>query len=55
MTWNLPTIIVASIVALIFIAIVVVNIRNKKKGKGSCSCGGSCGACPMSESCHKTE
>lgn len=52
---NWPTFIVALIVAVIFIAVIVVTIRNKKKGKGSCSCGGSCGTCPMGESCHKSE
>lgn len=49
---NIPTFLVASLVAFIFIAIIVTGIRNKKKGKSSCSCGGSCGACPMSEKCH---
>jgi len=50
---NLSTIIVAAIVALVFVAIVVNQIRNKKKGKGSCSCG--CSQCGMSELCHKSE
>ncbi len=52
MDW--PTIIVASILAVIFLAIVITGIRNKKKGKHSCSCG-SCGGCAMNGSCHKTE
>ena len=43
MEW--PTILVATVVAGIFIAIVVCGIINKKKGKGGCSCGGNCGSC----------
>ena len=50
MDW--PTILVAAVVAIVFVAIVVNEIRNRKKGKGSCSCGGSCGGCAMSGSCH---
>ena len=42
---NWPTIIIASIIAVAFIAVIVVGIRNKKQGKSSCSCGGNCGAC----------
>lgn len=52
---NLPTIIVATIVAVVFFAIVIRGILNKKKGKSLCSCGGSCSGCAMSESCHKTK
>ncbi|MBP3323510.1 MAG: FeoB-associated Cys-rich membrane protein [Clostridia bacterium] len=48
---DLPTITVASIIALIFIAIIVKGIINKKQGKSSCSCG-SCSGCPGSCSCH---
>ena len=60
MDW--PTILVASVIAVIFAAIVITGIRNKQKGKHSCSCGGNCGACGIcgdsSESsqdgcCHK--
>lgn len=50
---NAPTIIIAVIIAAIFIAIVVTGIRNKKNGKSSCSCG--CGGCAMKESCHKNK
>ncbi|MBE6991846.1 MAG: FeoB-associated Cys-rich membrane protein [Ruminococcaceae bacterium] len=42
---NLPTFIVAAIVAAVFIAIVVKMISDKKNGKSSCSCGGNCRAC----------
>ena len=39
------TIIVASVVGLIFILIVANEIRKKIKGTPSCACGGNCGAC----------
>lgn len=52
---NWPTFIIAAIVAVIFVAIVVSEIRKRKSGRGSCSCGGSCGACPMSGKCHQTD
>ena len=47
---NAPTIIIAALIAAIFVAIVVVRIRNRKKGKGGCSCG--CSGCGMSDICH---
>lgn len=47
----LPTIIISTVVALVFLAIVVKGIINRKKGRHSCSCGGSCGSCGMSEFC----
>lgn len=47
---NIPTIIVAAIIAVIFLSIVITGIRNKKKGKGGCSCG--CSGCGMSDTCH---
>lgn len=52
---NLPTILIAAIVAIIFLAIVIAEIRNKKKGKHSCSCGGSCESCGMNCSCHQNK
>lgn len=52
---NWPTIIVAALVAAIFLAIVISGIRNRKKDKTFCSCGGSCGGCGMSGTCHKSE
>ncbi|MBR2612844.1 MAG: FeoB-associated Cys-rich membrane protein [Clostridia bacterium] len=42
-----PTIIVASIIGLVFVAIIVNEIRKKIQGKSSCSCGGNCGACGL--------
>lgn len=47
---NWPTIIIAAIVAAVFLAIVISGIKNKKNGKSSCSCG--CGGCAMKDSCH---
>lgn len=47
---NAPTIIVASVVAAVFIAIVINEIRKRKSGKGGCSCG--CGGCAMRDTCH---
>lgn len=49
---NVPTLIVLALVAAALAAIIYGQIRRKKQGKSSCSCGGSCGACPMSGSCH---
>lgn len=51
MTSYIPTIIVAAIIAVIFIAIVVNEIKKRKSGKGSCSCG--CENCGMG--CHDKE
>lgn len=48
---NWQTILVLSIVAVIFAAIIVKGIINKKNGKSSCSCG-SCSGCANSEFCH---
>ena len=42
------TIIIASALAAVFIAIVTCGIINKKKGKSSCS---SCSGCAMRGSC----
>ncbi len=49
---NWPTILIAAVVAVIFLAIVITAVRNKMKGKHSCSCGGSCGVCGMNGTCH---
>ncbi|MBQ3015291.1 MAG: FeoB-associated Cys-rich membrane protein [Clostridia bacterium] len=46
---TIATIIIASVIALLFIAVVANEIIKKKKGKPSCSCGGNCGACGL---CH---
>ncbi len=47
---NAPTIVVALIVAAIFVAIVISEIKKRKSGSGSCSCG--CSGCSMSDVCH---
>ncbi len=48
---NWPTVIVAAVVAAVFLAIVIGGIRRKRLGKGACSaCGGSCAGCGMQ--CH---
>ncbi len=49
---NVPTIIVASVVLVVFVAIVGRGIYNKLHGKGGCSCGGDCGACGACGSRH---
>ena len=46
----IPTIIGASILALIVGGIVAKMIINKKNGKSGCSCG--CGGCANKEFCH---
>lgn len=45
-----PTIIVASLVGIVFLAIVISSIVGKIKGKPSC--GGHCGSCQL---CHREE
>ncbi len=47
-----PTILVGSIVAAIFLAIIICGIRNRKRGRHACSCG--CSGCGMKEVCHPT-
>lgn len=44
------TIIIALVIAALFIAVIVAEIIKKKKGKPSCSCGGNCGACGLCQS-----
>lgn len=47
---NLPTILIGTLVAVVFLVIIIREVRNRKKGKGSCSCG--CSDCGMSDICH---
>ncbi|MBR0087686.1 MAG: FeoB-associated Cys-rich membrane protein [Lachnospiraceae bacterium] len=52
-TWimeNIANIIIVLILLLVVAGIILVMIRDKKKGVSSC--GGNCGHCPMSGSCH---
>lgn len=46
-----PTIIVATIVAAILLAIIYSSIKNRRSGKTSCSSGSCCG-CAASSLCH---
>lgn len=46
----MATVIVASIVAAVFIAIIVTAVVNKKRGKSSCSC--VCSGCANRQYCH---
>lgn len=47
---NWVTILIAAVVAAVFLAIVIKGIINKKKGKSSCSCG--CSGCALKDTCH---
>ena len=49
---NLASIIVAAVVAVIFVSIIVSAIVKKKQGKILCYCGSSCAGCAMKGSCH---
>ena len=42
---NVPTLIGALIILVIFVAIVGHGIYNRKHGKSGCSCGGDCDCC----------
>ena len=48
---NIATILISLALVAIVIGIIVVMRKDKKKGKSIC--GGNCGHCPMSGSCHK--
>ena len=48
---NIGSIIICLVLIAIVVGIVFVLKRDKKKGKSTC--GGNCGHCPMSGSCHK--
>ena len=48
---NLATILITLVLGGIVAGIIAVMRRDKKKGKSAC--GGNCGHCPMSGSCHK--
>ncbi len=47
---NIATIIICLVVLAVVALAVFVLVRDKKQGKSSC--GGNCGCCPMSGSCH---
>ena len=48
---NAGTIIVIIILTVMVTGIIICLRRDKKQGKTSC--GGNCGCCPMSGSCHR--
>lgn len=49
---NWPTLLIALLVAVVFVAIVASEIRKRKSGKGGCGCGCGCSDCAMSGTCH---
>jgi len=49
---NWPTIIVAAVVAAVFLAIVIKGVINRKNGKSYCKCGGGCDSCALKDTCH---
>ena len=53
LTWlsaNIGTIIISLVLLAVVITAIAVMRKDKKKGKSAC--GGNCGHCPMSGSCH---
>ena len=46
---NLPTILIAAGIALVFAAIVIRGIRRRRRGEGGCGC--RCAHCPNSSLC----
>ena len=48
MELNLPTIIIAAIIAAAVIGIIISNIRKSKRGESSCACSGGCAGCKNS-------
>ena len=43
----LTTVLVGSVIAALFVAVIISEVKKKKSGKSSCSCGGNCGACDL--------
>ena len=50
---NLPTLLIAALVAAVFVAIVTSGVRKRKKGGTGCGCG--CAGCPNAGVCHPQE
>lgn len=50
---NLPTILIAALVAAVFLAIVTGGVRKRKKSGTGCGCG--CAGCPKAGLCHPQE
>ena len=53
LTENAGTILV-SLALIVLVALIVRRLRLDRK-EGKSSCGGSCGCCPMSGSCHRRD
>lgn len=47
---NLPTVVIAVIIAALFLAIVVRGVVKRRRGGSGCGCG--CSGCPNSALCH---
>lgn len=47
----MATVIIASIVAILFVAIIASEIHKKKTGKSACGC--SCGSCDGCSACRQ--
>ncbi len=52
---NWPSVIILTLIIGAVAAVIANEIIKKKKGKSSCSCGGGCGTCPMSCTCHQKQ
>lgn len=52
-TVNLPTMVIAGIVAALFLAIVIRGIVKRGRGETGCGCG--CSGCPNSGLCHSAK
>lgn len=50
---NLPTLLIAAVVAALFITVVARGIMKRKRGESGCGCG--CSDCPNSRLCHSKE
>lgn len=51
LTANLSTILVAAVVAALFLGVCYKMYRDHRAGRHSCSCGGSCSCCPNGSLC----
>lgn len=47
----IASVLLATGIAVLFVAIIAREVRNAKKGKSTCSCG--CGGCAMRNMCHR--
>lgn len=49
-TANLPTVVIAVIIAALFLTIVIRGVIKRRRGESGCGCG--CSGCPNSALCH---